>query len=109
MFCIANGLNFVSVKYPRAVFRCPTNLHDHARQSARFAAGKKAITDIFGEKANKAYTIPHKSLLFGVMRELLRKPIFSLYYFVMWFYVRAHKTNEFTSLWEIAESSKKLK
>ena len=109
MFCMGNKMHFVSVKYPRAIFRCPTNLRDHIKQSSRFAAGKEAVIDIFGDEARKAYAIPPGLILREMVKEFFTHPIFSINFILILLYVRLHKTDKFTSLWEMAESSKKIR
>lgn len=106
--CIASGMRFVVVRQYSALFRCPTNFRDHVRQSSRFSAGRNKIIEIFGDEGRRAYAIPVGRMVLEVIKEFFRRPILSMSYFAMWLYVRLFKKSQFTSLWEVAESSKKL-
>lgn len=109
MFCMQHKMRFISVKSPRAVFRCPANLRDHIKQSSRFAAGKEAVINIFGDEAVHAYAIPRARMLRALVKEFSRRPIFSLYFFMLWLYAHVRRPDKFTSLWDMAESSKHIK
>ncbi|MDO8572383.1 MAG: glycosyltransferase [bacterium] len=108
MYCATNHLRFVSVDYPRAVFRCPSNLSDHIKQSSRFLAGKDAVVKLFGQDAEHAYVIPRSLFIKSMVKEFLFHPILFGAFVVMSMIVRTHQKDSFVSTWDMATSSKKI-
>lgn len=108
MFCMKEKMRFVSVSYPRAIFRCPSNFRDHIKQSSRFAAGKDSLIMLFGDSAKKAYSIPYMPLVIGILKECVLHPIFFISFFIVWCFTRTRKSEPFTSSWDMATSSKKI-
>lgn len=107
MSCIARKFRFISVVYPRAIFRCPSNILDHIKQGTRFLSGRTAITSIFGDIADKEYRIPHALFFKEILKECLSHPILFLGYVTISVIVRIQGKESFSSRWDIATSSKK--
>lgn len=110
LICLERGLEFKYAPEARAIFRRPSTLTDHVRQSVRFFAGQSAIIDIFGVEAKKAYALPKVVTLRLLASELFLHPILFISYLVILLFVRynAIYNSQFNSRWDIAITSKRI-
>ncbi len=110
LFCIEQGLKFKYAPKARAIFRCPAVFKDHLKQSVRYITGKRAIINIFGDLAKKAYEFPRGLFLRMLLIEFISHPILFLSYILMSIItnLKARKS-KFNSRWDIAASSKIVK
>ena len=109
--CRKIGLAFEYVPSARVIFRCPSTLKDHDKQSSRFASGRQQLIEEFNGQAKAAYALPLMPTIIAVAGEAIRHPIMSFFvgYFALFFYTKMiFKQKQFTSKWDVAASSKKI-
>ena len=104
------GLGFAYAHEARFIFRCPSTLGDHAKQSLRFAASRQSLEQIFGKaEVDEAYRLPLKTLLPALAQELLIHPVLLVSYAAMNQAIRwRYEPSRYSSRWEMAATSKQL-
>jgi hypothetical protein len=110
LFAKKIGYKFVSVKNPPALFKVPSSITDHIRQSSRFVTGQRTLGEQFGEsEVKEEFRIPRGLLLREGIKELYAHPIFVCVFVFLNLYVRMTQSRyRFTSRWEIATTTKSL-
>lgn len=106
--CLSKKKKFVSVSNTYMLFRCPSTLSDHLKQSKRFIESKNAMEREYGDIIEGHYAIPKKLLFTSLMKECILHPILLSAFICLSLYVRMHRYRDFNSLWEMSATSKKL-
>lgn len=105
--CISNGFDFVYTPSAKLIFRTPSNLSDHIKQSTRFFGGRTKISEVFGNKlTNQGYKIPISLLIKSVIIFYLRHPILTLSYTFLIIYIKIFLPKSYQAKWQIAKSTK---
>ena len=110
LFCVQRGFEFVFAPNAQVVFRSPSSVADHAKQSRRFLDGKKKLTHIFAPAiAKKEYHIPLFLFLRSVVLYAVKNPIYMLTYILATIYIRLFFSRiGDQSKFEISITSKKV-
>jgi glycosyltransferase involved in cell wall biosynthesis len=113
-FAKNHGYTFAYNSNARFIFRCPATMADHAKQSLRFQAGREAVERLFSrEPVAKEYQLPRSALRRAILKEFFTHPILFAGFVYLTIAVKLKKfiksvPNQYTSWWDIAESSKKI-
>ncbi len=111
MLCIKSKMKFVLAKKSIVLFRAPTTLEDHEKQSRRFKKDKEILGELFGtETIDLELKINPTLLIKHLLRFFFAHPIsFTVYVFIMLVlkFSNNHETRS-NIRWEIAYSSKNL-
>jgi len=115
-YCLTRGLKFIYSKEAVVLFRSPTNVEGHKKQSDRFYVGKKNLEKYFDTKLiKKEYYLPKTLIISEFMKETFKYPLKMFAYFSVIVYLgisriftrlSINKTNY--SLWNVTLSSKKI-
>jgi cellulose synthase/poly-beta-1,6-N-acetylglucosamine synthase-like glycosyltransferase len=92
-------------------FRNPQSLKEHLRKSSRFQYSKEEMSKYFGYVADN-YKVPKLIFLDAIIKELLKNPIFFIFYILISLYTRFFKIPSKESLnpnWQVDVSTKDLK
>jgi len=111
LFCIQKGYKFVYQKNAIVLFRSPSSLSDHIKQSLRFTYGKKQMEKFFSPKfVKKEYEIPTRLIFQSILKHLFENTLVSLGYILINLYVRSLRVfirSDFET-WNPPISTKKL-
>lgn len=110
-FAISNGFRYKFVGNTYILYRLPSTIGDHKKQSIRFFQTKKLLSSEFGrEFIEREYHLPRILGFWSVLRVALKKPLDVASYIVVFGFMRAlslfHDMSSNT--WSVSESSKKL-
>lgn len=110
-FCITRGFKFSYQKRAKILYRSPSTLNDHTKQSVRFIQSKRLMKNYFNnEEVNKAYQINKGLFLRNILYNFVSNPILLSFYLMI--YTRSTLLSfvkqQNNQLWEISISSKKL-
>jgi len=115
-FCITNGFKFKFSENSTVIFRSPSNLSGHKKQSDRFVEGKKNLERHFNKNLiNSQYHIPLSIFFKQLSRNIVKNPVELPIYFMIVFYLKVIRkiSNSVDrsgnySLWQVTVSSKKI-
>lgn len=110
LFCMQQKLEFVAVHSASILYRLPSTLADHARQSIRYATGMRQLESVFGarvvrEEASLPFTLTASLLV----RFAYKNPIYFVAYIASTIGIavlRRLSPQPDLVLWSIAKSSK---
>ena len=89
LFCIKKGYKFVYQKNATVLFRSPSSLSDHIKQSLRFTYGKKQMEKYFSpEFVKKQYEIPNNLIIQTLLKYLINNTLTISGYILINIYVR---------------------
>lgn len=110
LHCKNQGYAFYYQKKASVLFRAPTNLVDHARQSKRFVSGKAILRKYFSEEiVDSSYHLPGGKMLMSSFQFFLRAPISFLVYFLIQIYVRfIFEKVSYARMYDTSKSTKRL-
>lgn len=112
LFCVRQGFKFVFAQDAKVIFRSPSTLTDHLKQSTRFSEGKSQMEKYFPRLfVEDQYKIPFSVMFEHVIKYLIRKPLTMPVYFLVLLAQRkmllknryVHKPD-----WDISLSSKRV-
>lgn len=109
--CIQKKFKYIYVAQTAIAFRSPATFEDHLYQSQRFLGGKKKLEQRFSpESVKKEYAIPLRLIVVCLAKYLLLKPVTTLTYLVIIFYIQCMSagTSQYEQKWRIARSSKRI-
>ncbi|GEM_PF-549301 len=109
--CLKQGFEFAFSPKTKIIFRSPTTLKDHLKQSTRFFLGRKKLENFFSPRfVQQQYFLPLSILLASTIKFLVKRPLLTTTYLLTYAYVRmlTIDDNRYRSKWKIAETSKKL-
>jgi len=105
--CSEYGFKFVYAQNAKLIFRLPSSVKDHFRQSRRFHDGVKKIEKIGNYR--RYYRIPQFLSLTVVIKFIVRKPLPTLSYLLIVFYIRYLLPNSnFEDNWTSASTTKEI-
>lgn len=110
-FCKQQGYRFIFNRTATVLFRCPSNLQGHIKQSNRFRFGKYTLSRYFSEEViQRNYKIPFNLLLRSLLYFTMRNPFSMPAFLMITAYIRFLKTERPShySKYSIAYSSKNL-
>lgn len=109
-FCKANGFKFVYQKHARVLFRSPTNIHDHIKQSARFIAGKDILKKHFPiDMVYRAYQIPLSLSMLTFLVSFKKAPVTFFSYITLQICIALFsRVRKFPQRYDTSASTKKL-
>lgn len=109
--CKAFGLQYRYVEQAQVIFRVPSVLPDHIKQSIRFHAGKVQLEKIFGStNVRQAYAIPVRVMIVALFFMFCRHPLKICSYIgisLLISLLQLRKT-QFNARWDVAISSKRI-
>lgn len=111
LFCKQQGFAFVYVATTGVIYRSPSTIADHRRQSLRYKGGKKKLETVFSPQFVRAeYKIPPFLFLESLLFYLVSKPITSVCYLLIMLKIKLTSGSNVTyqQKWEIAGTSKKV-
>ncbi len=110
LFCTNKGYKFVYSEQAKVVFRSPTNINDHIKQSLRFMAGRQKIENEYRGVTNASYKIPLGVYLKVGAISAISNPVVLMGYVLVNLYVRVLflRKRNYSSIWDISKSSKKV-
>lgn len=112
LLCKKNNLKFKYLKSLKIMFRSPTNINDHIKQSKRFLNGAQELMKLYGvNKIKSEYDLKNIRSLSIWIRSLLMNPVYFILYALIFSYsVITLKlgTNFGSYIWLISDSSKKI-
>lgn len=110
LHCKKQGYAFVYQKKASVLFRAPTNLVDHAKQSKRFVAGKNILRKYFSdEMVSSSYFIPKWMLVRASFQFFLRAPVSFVLYSLIQLYVRyIYENVSYARMYDTSRSTKRL-
>ncbi len=109
--CLKNGFKFAFAPKAKVLFKSPTTLSDHFKQSARFIKGKKNLESFFSSSLVKhQYQIPKKLFIKSLVKFLIKSPLLMISYILISIFVKliSIRYNVHQSKWEISLTSKRL-
>lgn len=108
--CVQKSFVFSYVPRAQIMFRAPTTLVDHARQSNRFSQGTKSLERYFPkDELNRAYAIPKFLFIKALMTYLFHEPLRFSIYLLSSFYLRLFNRMTINHVtWDISTSSKHI-
>lgn len=109
-FCLQQGMKFAYAKKAKVVFRSPTSLSDHMKQSNRFTVGNRLLEKYFSKKdVRKSFHVPKLLLLKSIFLFLISRP-FSLpmYLGITFCNSVASKSMKYSSKYNPSKSTKKV-
>lgn len=111
LLCKKKGFEFAYAHGARVVFKSPSTVKDHAKQSMRFSKGNKNLYNYFdSEFIQSEYKLPLTILFMEVFRFFIAKPVSAIAYIFIQIYILlfrpAQKTNR--GAWNISISTKSL-
>jgi hypothetical protein len=108
--CMSMGYEFIYSKKAEIFYRLPQNFEDHKKQSLRFIASQNALIRLFSEQtADKYLKIPKKVFYIMLIKYFIINPIYFFGYIVITFYVKIHRSNNYSNaIWSESISSKNL-
>jgi glycosyltransferase involved in cell wall biosynthesis len=111
LFCLSSGYKFRYAENVRISFRSPTTLRDYARQSRRFARGKRLLQNYFDARwVRRVHAIPLMVIFRSTVRFFANNPIQMVAYGFVFLYSH-YFLNEGAPndvVYEISPSTKKL-
>ncbi len=112
LFARKKGFKFVFSENARVIFRSPSNIADHFKQSQRFMGGRELLIKKFGKKESviSAFRIGISDRVRMVASFLLSSPVSFLGYSLVFWYGEIFAKRRFANKtgWEIAQSSKRV-
>ncbi|MDP3941219.1 MAG: glycosyltransferase [bacterium] len=110
LHCKKQGYSFFYQKKASVLFRAPTNLLDHAKQSKRFVSGKAILRKYFSEEiVDSSYRLPGGKMLMSSFQFFLRAPVSFIVYFFIQTYVRFVFENvSYKRMYDTSKSTKRL-
>lgn len=108
LICIQKGFKFSFAEKAKVIFRSPSTLADHIKQSKRFQDGQESLEKYFtSELVKKSYKIPMIYLLKTLLKYLITSPLKTLSYLAVNFYVNFFNHRSFNqSLWQVSPTTK---
>jgi len=111
LFASYNHFPFMYVKNTRILFKLPTTMKDHKKQSQRYVQSKNQFISEFGELyMKKMYYLPNALCFRSLLREAMQNPIGIIIYSLVSLIVRIQSTKpaRVQNTWDIATSSKTI-
>ncbi|KKR50859.1 MAG: Glycosyl transferase family 2 [Candidatus Curtissbacteria bacterium GW2011_GWA1_40_16] len=110
IFCRMHGYKFVFCEDANVIFRSPTNINDHIKQSLRFMAGRQKIETEYKELTKKSYQIPLGVYFKVGVISAISSPVVLIGYVLINLYARILflRKRNYSSIWDISKSSKKV-
>lgn len=107
---ITHGFEFNFARNAEVIYRCPNNLKDYLKQTARLLHGKDMIAAQYGNWVYPYYDVPIKYKVKGLLETFIRKPFLTIFAVILQIYLRLNK-NKFlekfeNGFWTATKSSK---
>jgi glycosyltransferase involved in cell wall biosynthesis len=113
LHCKFNQMKYCYVPKAKVIYRVPTNIGDHKKQSNRFDTSKRLFNNIFGESfVKKQYRLPFAIMLSKYSLNLWKHPIKMGLYTIIFLAMKLtfiFQSNKVSQTWEMVTSSKKLR
>lgn len=112
LFCIYYGYTYEYVTKAHVLYKLPTNLLDHQKQSERFFYSKIQMEKLFGEKFVKTqYHIPFTYIIESFIYFAIKNPIkiFSYLLILVFLKIKPISLSTMKEEWDISNSSKVLR
>lgn len=89
LYCVKKGFKFVSAQKAKILFRSPSNLKDHLKQSLRFVDDRKEQEQNFGAEFVKSeFSIPFEAAFESLINFLAKNPFLMVSYILILIYAR---------------------
>jgi glycosyltransferase involved in cell wall biosynthesis len=112
LICKKYNLKFKYLKSLKIMFRSPTNINDHIKQSKRFLNGARELMKLYGvKKIKNEYNLKNLGSLSVWLKSVIMNPVYFVLYLLIFSYsVITLKlgTNFGSYIWSISDSSKKI-
>lgn len=111
-YCIKNGFTYSFVKNTETIYKLPSTLKDHEKQSIRFFQSQKLLENDFDKQfIVSEYSIPRSLLIKGALTTLEKFPIYTILYLgiVIYLKIKSLLVNKIEDMWEISTTSKGIK
>lgn len=108
LICIQKGFKFSFAEKAKVIFRSPSTIADHIKQSKRFQYSQESLRKHFSsELIKKEYQIPKIYFAETLLKYLIISPLKTILYLVVNFYIKLFTSNQYhQSLWEISHTTK---
>lgn len=108
LMCIQKGFKLSFAEKAKVIFRSPSTLADHIKQSKRFQYSQESLGKYFSsELIKKAYEIPKIYFAETLLKYLIISPLKTILYLMINFYIKLFTSNQYhQSLWEISPTTK---
>jgi len=105
--CMSKKFSFIYTQKAKLMFRTPSNLRDHIKQSTRFLGGQNKMLQVFGRKIiKKGYKIPISLLIGATFVFFIKHPILTSCYVFLTVYIKLFLPKSYQAKWQIAISTK---
>lgn len=110
LLCIQKGFKFSFAEKAKAIFRSPSILADHIKQSKRFQYGQESLGKYFpAELIKKEYQIPKIYFAETLLKYSIISPLKTILYIIVSFYIKLFSDNLYhQSVWEISLTTKEI-
>lgn len=111
LFCLKKGYKFEFAERAKVLFRSPSNLGDHIKQSQRFFGERRNMAKYFEAKFVKhQYRIPARQMARSILLGLLKNPLTTVIFLMIATYIKLFYTKKFREnfYWNPSVSTKKV-
>lgn len=109
--CLKSGYRFEFAPNAKVLFRSPSNLSDHIKQSQRFFGERMNMAKYFeGEFVKSEYRIPVYQMARSILLGLFRNPLTTIIFLMIATYIKLFYTKKFREnfYWNPSVSTKKV-